>query len=60
LVTASTVVLRAARILACFQNRHQHQLAASYVRVAIFELNADRKWWQGRALDPCLVFKEKG
>ena len=31
-----------------------------HLHFAIFELNADRKWWQGRALDPYLVFKEKG
>lgn len=30
-----------------------------HLHFAIFELNADRKWWQGRALDPYLVFKEK-
>ena len=31
-----------------------------HLHFAIFELNADRKWWQGRPLDPYLVFKEKG
>ena len=27
-----------------------------HLHFAIFELNADRKWWQGRPLDPYLVF----
>jgi murein DD-endopeptidase MepM/ murein hydrolase activator NlpD len=31
-----------------------------HLHFAIFELNADRKWWQGRPLDPYLVFKGKG
>ncbi len=31
-----------------------------HLHFAIFELNADRKWWQGRPLDPYLVFKDKG
>ncbi len=31
-----------------------------HLHFAIFELNADRKWWQGRPLDPYLMFKEKG
>jgi murein DD-endopeptidase MepM/ murein hydrolase activator NlpD len=31
-----------------------------HLHFAIFELKADRKWWQGRALAPYLVFKEKG
>jgi len=31
-----------------------------HLHFAIFELNADRRWWQGRPLDPYLVFKEKG
>ena len=30
-----------------------------HLHFAIFELNADRKWWQGRPLDPYLVFREK-
>jgi murein DD-endopeptidase MepM/ murein hydrolase activator NlpD len=29
-----------------------------HLHFSIFELNADRKWWQGRALDPYLVYKE--
>jgi murein DD-endopeptidase MepM/ murein hydrolase activator NlpD len=28
-----------------------------HLHFAIFELNADRKWWQGRPLDPFMVFK---
>jgi len=31
-----------------------------HLHFAIFELNADRRWWQGRALDPYLVYKEQG
>jgi murein DD-endopeptidase MepM/ murein hydrolase activator NlpD len=31
-----------------------------HLHFAIFELNADRKWWQGRPLDPYLVFKDRG
>jgi peptidoglycan LD-endopeptidase LytH len=31
-----------------------------HLHFAVFELNGDRKWWQGRAIDPYLVFKEKG
>jgi murein DD-endopeptidase MepM/ murein hydrolase activator NlpD len=31
-----------------------------HLHFGVSELNADRKWWQGRALDPYLVFKEKG
>jgi len=31
-----------------------------HLHFAIFELNADRKWWQGRPLDPYMVFKERG
>jgi hypothetical protein len=26
----------------------------------VLELNADRKWWKGRAVDPYLVFKNQG
>ena len=33
---------------------------APHLHFAIFELNADRKWWQGRPLDPYTVFKERG
>ena len=28
-----------------------------HLHFAIFELNADRKWWQGRPLDPYVVFR---
>jgi peptidoglycan LD-endopeptidase LytH len=31
-----------------------------HLHFEISELNADRRWWQGRPLDPYLVFKEKG
>jgi murein DD-endopeptidase MepM/ murein hydrolase activator NlpD len=31
-----------------------------HLHFGIFELNADRKWWQGRPLDPYLVFKQMG
>jgi murein DD-endopeptidase MepM/ murein hydrolase activator NlpD len=31
-----------------------------HLHFAVFELNADRHWWQGRAIDPYRVFKEKG
>jgi len=31
-----------------------------HLHFAVFELNSDRKWWQGRAIDPYLVFKERG
>jgi murein DD-endopeptidase MepM/ murein hydrolase activator NlpD len=31
-----------------------------HLHFAVFELNADRKWWQGRPLDPYSVFKDKG
>jgi murein DD-endopeptidase MepM/ murein hydrolase activator NlpD len=31
-----------------------------HLHFAVFELNADRKWWQGRAVDPYLVFKARG
>jgi murein DD-endopeptidase MepM/ murein hydrolase activator NlpD len=33
---------------------------APHLHFAIFELNEDRKWWQGRPLDPYLMFREKG
>jgi murein DD-endopeptidase MepM/ murein hydrolase activator NlpD len=28
-----------------------------HLHFAVFELNADRRWWQGRALDPYEVFR---
>jgi murein DD-endopeptidase MepM/ murein hydrolase activator NlpD len=31
-----------------------------HLHFAIFELNADRRWWQGRPLDPYMVFKQRG
>ncbi len=31
-----------------------------HLHFAVFELNADKHWWQGRPLDPYRVFKEKG
>jgi hypothetical protein len=30
-----------------------------HLHFAVFELTADRKWWQGRALDPYQVFTEQ-
>ena len=29
-----------------------------HLHFAVFELNADKRWWQGRPLDPYLVFKK--
>ena len=31
-----------------------------HLHFEISELNADRKWWQGRPIDPYLVFKQRG
>ena len=31
-----------------------------HLHFAVFELNGDRKWWQGRAVDPYGVFKNQG
>ncbi len=31
-----------------------------HLHFAVFELNADRHWWQGKALDPYQVFKDRG
>jgi len=31
-----------------------------HLHFAVFELNADKRWWQGRPIDPYLVFKERG
>jgi murein DD-endopeptidase MepM/ murein hydrolase activator NlpD len=31
-----------------------------HLHFEIHALNVDRRWWQGRALDPYLLFKEKG
>jgi murein DD-endopeptidase MepM/ murein hydrolase activator NlpD len=33
---------------------------APHLHFAVFELNADKHWWQGRAIDPYRVFKERG
>ena len=29
-----------------------------HLHFAVFELNADKHWWQGRPLDPYLAFKD--
>jgi murein DD-endopeptidase MepM/ murein hydrolase activator NlpD len=31
-----------------------------HLHFAVFELNADKRWWQGRAIDPYRVFKDRG
>jgi peptidoglycan LD-endopeptidase LytH len=31
-----------------------------HLHFAVFELNADKKWWHGKPLDPYLVFKDRG
>jgi murein DD-endopeptidase MepM/ murein hydrolase activator NlpD len=31
-----------------------------HLHFAVFELNADRHWWQGRPIDPYRVFKDRG
>jgi len=31
-----------------------------HLHFAVFELKGDRKWWQGTAIDPYLVFTERG
>jgi len=31
-----------------------------HLHFAVFELKGDRKWWQGTAIDPYQVFKERG
>ena len=31
-----------------------------HLHFAVFELNADKHWWQGRAIDPYRVFKDRG
>ena len=33
---------------------------APHLHFAVFELNADKHWWQGRPLDPYQVFKSGG
>ena len=31
-----------------------------HLHFAVFELNADRQWWKGKAIDPYLLFKDRG
>ena len=31
-----------------------------HLHFAVFELNADKRWWQGKAIDPYRVFKDRG
>jgi peptidoglycan LD-endopeptidase LytH len=31
-----------------------------HLHFAVFELNADKHWWQGKPIDPYLVFKARG
>ena len=31
-----------------------------HLHFAVFELGADKRWWQGRPLDPYQVFKDRG
>ena len=31
-----------------------------HLHFAVFELNADKHWWQGRAVDPYFVFRARG
>jgi peptidoglycan LD-endopeptidase LytH len=31
-----------------------------HLHFAVFELNGDKHWWQGKALDPYLVLKDRG
>jgi len=31
-----------------------------HLHFAVFELNTDKRWWQGRPIDPYLVFKDRG
>jgi murein DD-endopeptidase MepM/ murein hydrolase activator NlpD len=31
-----------------------------HLHFAVFELDDTRRWWQGKAIDPYLVFKERG
>jgi murein DD-endopeptidase MepM/ murein hydrolase activator NlpD len=30
-----------------------------HLHFAVFELNADKRWWQGRPIDPYLVFRDR-
>jgi murein DD-endopeptidase MepM/ murein hydrolase activator NlpD len=31
-----------------------------HLHFAVFELNADKHWWQGKPIDPYVVFKDRG
>ena len=31
-----------------------------HLHFAVFELNADRQWWKGKAIDRYLLFKDRG
>jgi murein DD-endopeptidase MepM/ murein hydrolase activator NlpD len=31
-----------------------------HLHFAVFELNADKQWWKGKAIDPYLFFKDRG
>jgi hypothetical protein len=31
----------------------------AHLHFAVFELNADKRWWQGRPIDPYLVFRDR-
>ena len=31
-----------------------------HLHFAVFELNADKRWWQGRPIDPYQLFRDKG
>ncbi len=31
-----------------------------HLHFAVYELNADKHWWQGRPIDPYVVFKDRG
>lgn len=31
-----------------------------HLHFAVFELNADKRWWQGKPIDPYQVFKDRG
>jgi murein DD-endopeptidase MepM/ murein hydrolase activator NlpD len=31
-----------------------------HLHFAVFEMNADKHWWQGKPLDPYQVFKDRG
>jgi murein DD-endopeptidase MepM/ murein hydrolase activator NlpD len=32
---------------------------APHLHFAVFELNGDRQWWKGRAVDPYPLFKSR-